>query len=162
MLSRCVSRVLPAVNYAALQTPAITRSVYRMPDGKGDYEKVALHARWIWMIATDVLHIGAQGPESHAFSDYEGRPRKIRVWWIVTFIALEELSFPQLGSQARNDEKHIAEFKDQGIYLQSEESSGWWALATVGKEELFSLVGCVILESIQWTDIMRTMCHFKQ
>ena len=45
MLSRCVSRILPAVNYAALQTPAITRSVYRMPDGKGDYEKVALHAR---------------------------------------------------------------------------------------------------------------------
>ena len=117
MLSRCVSRILPAVNYAALQTPAITRSVYRMPDGKGDYEKVALHARWIWMIATDVLHIRTQGPESHAFSDYEGGPRKIRFWWIVICIAPEELSLPQLGSQARNDEKHLAEFKDQGIYL---------------------------------------------
>ena len=47
MLSRCVSRVLPAVNYAALQTPVIARGVYRMPDGKGDYEKVALHAHWV-------------------------------------------------------------------------------------------------------------------
>ena len=42
MLSRCVSRMLPAVNFAAVQTPVITRSVYRMPDGRGDYEKVAL------------------------------------------------------------------------------------------------------------------------
>lgn len=40
MLSRCIARCLPAVNCAITQSAMFIRGAYRVPDSRGDYEKV--------------------------------------------------------------------------------------------------------------------------
>ncbi len=40
MLSRCIARCLPAVNNAITQSAMFIRGAYRVPNTRGDYEKV--------------------------------------------------------------------------------------------------------------------------
>ena len=40
MLSRCIARCLPAVNNAITQSAMFIRCAYRVPNTRGDYEKV--------------------------------------------------------------------------------------------------------------------------